>query len=34
MDPGFFADPDFKIPDPSINKLMGSKCFLLGSGEA
>ena len=27
MDPGFFADPDpgFKSPDPSINKLMGSK---------
>ena len=27
MDPGFFADPDpgFKSPDPSINKLIGSK---------
>ena len=27
MDPGFFADPDpgFESPDPSINKLMGSK---------
>ena len=27
MDPGLFADPDFKNPDPdpSINKLMGSK---------
>ena len=22
---GFFANPDFKNPDPSINKLMGSK---------
>ena len=28
MDPGFFADTDFKNPDPSafcFNKLMGSK---------
>ena len=27
MDPGFFADsdPGFKSPDPSINKLIGSK---------
>ena len=27
MDPGFIADPDpgFLSPDPSINKLMGSK---------
>ena len=33
IDPGFFAnpDPDFKNPDPSIKKLMGSKwCFWLG----
>ena len=31
MDQGFFAytgpDPGFKIPDPSINKLRGSKCW-------
>ena len=35
MDPCFFADPypDFKIPDPSINKLVGSKwCFWLVLG--
>ena len=33
MDPGVFADlyPDFKNPDPSINKPMGSEwCFCLG----
>ena len=29
MDPGFFADPDpgFKSPDPSMNKLIGSKLW-------
>ena len=35
MDPGFFADPepDFKNPEPAINKLIGSKwCFWLGFG--
>ena len=31
----FFAGPDFDNPDPSVNKLMGSKwCFWLGFGEA
>ena len=37
MDPDFFADPDpgFKSPDPSINKLMGSKWwFWWGFGGA